>query len=90
MSTQPKTSSVITPAAASSAKTNLPPPPPVAGNAKKTTIQSRMQELPVFSRPQDRPIDPVISNNDIFHLVKQVKQQMEEQTQTNKIIFKEI
>ena len=90
MSTQPKTSSIITPVATSLTKTGLPPPPPVAGNTKKTTILSRIQEQPVFSRPQDRPIDPVISNNDIFHLMKQMKQQMEEQTQTNKTIFKEI
>ena len=49
-----------------------------------------MQELPVFSRSKDQTVDPVISNNDIFRLITQVKHKMDEQVETNKTIFKEI
>ena len=90
MSTQPKSSSIFTAPITSSQKADLPPPLPPVGNTKKTNTQPRMQELPVFSRSKDQTVDPVISNNDIFRLITQVKHKMDEQVETNKTIFKEI
>jgi hypothetical protein len=64
---------------------SLPPPP---GNAQKNAVSKRTN-LPVFSGSQSQTL-PVITNNDIFAMMRQVKNQMDEQTRANQCLFKEL
>ncbi|MFS7907906.1 hypothetical protein Hanom_Chr01g00077011 [Helianthus anomalus] len=89
MSTQPKTSSIFTPSVSSSQRTSHPHPLAV-GILKKADARLKIQEQPTFSKSKDQIMDPMISNSDIYHLITQAKQRIDEQVETNKTIFREI
>ncbi|KAK9073783.1 hypothetical protein SSX86_006377 [Deinandra increscens subsp. villosa] len=84
-------------AVSASTSSSIPPIPSLSGSQKKTNDrqkkvdeQPRKTDYPVFTGSQVQSVDPVITNNDLFSLIKQVKNQMDQQEKTNLTVMKEI